>query len=137
MKVARSLALAHKRCRMSIKVLLADDSAVVRRGMRQLLAAEIEIEIVGEAADFRQTIRLMDELNPQIIVLDLHMPDGTQATLLDLKSHLKHGSRLVAISVFNDEETKTLVESLGTVPLLDKMELHQKLIPTILELASA
>jgi two-component system response regulator DevR len=121
---------------MSIKVLLADDSEIVRRGMRDLLRSQPEIELVGEAADFRQTIRMMNELNPQIIVLDLHMPGGKDATLLDVKSHLKHDSRLLAISVFNDEDTKTLVESLGTVPLLDKIELGQKLIPTIMQLVS-
>lgn len=53
-----------------------------------------------------------------------------------MKSHLKHDSRLLAISVFNDEDTKALVESLGTVPLLDKMELGQKLIPTVMQLVS-
>jgi two-component system, NarL family, response regulator DevR len=121
---------------MSIKVLLADDSEIVRRGMRDLLHSQPEIELVGEAADFRQTIRMMNELNPQVIVLDLHMPDGTEATLLDVKSHMRHDSRLLAISVFDDEDTKKLVESLGTVPLLDKMELSQKLIPTIMQLAS-
>jgi DNA-binding NarL/FixJ family response regulator len=121
---------------MSIKVLVADDSEIVRRGIRDLLRSQPEIELVGEAADYRQTIRMMNELNPQVIVLDLHMPDGTEATLLDVKSHLKHDSRLLAISIFNDEHTKTLVESLGTVPLLDKMELGHKLIPTIMQLVS-
>ena len=121
---------------MSIRVLLADDSEIVRRGMRQLLAAEIEIEIVGEAADFRQTICMMNELNPQVIVLDLHMPDGTEETIQRVKSNLNHDSRLLAISIWNDENTKALVESLGAVPLLDKMELGHKLIPTIVQLVS-
>jgi two-component system response regulator DevR len=122
---------------MSIKVLVADDSDVVRRGMRDLLSSYPEIELVGEAANYRQTIRMMNELNPQVIVLDLHMPDGTEATLLDVKSHLKHDSRLVAISLWDDQDTKTLVaKSLGTVPLLDKMELGHKLIPTIMQLVS-
>ena len=122
---------------MTIKVLLADDSAVVRRGMCQLLAAEIQIEIVGEAADFRQTFRMMNELNPQVVVLDLQMPDGTEATIRRVNSQLNHGSRLLAIYLSNDEDTKALIASLGTVPLLDKMELFQKLIPTIMLLVSA
>jgi hypothetical protein len=42
----------------------------------------------------------------------------------------------LAISIWNDEDTKALVESLGTVPLLEKMELCQKLIPTIMQLVS-
>jgi chemotaxis response regulator CheB len=121
---------------MSIKVLLADDSEIVRRVIRDLLRSQPEIELVGEAVDFHQTIRMMNELNPQFIVLDLHMPDGTDETILHVKSHLNHDSRLLAIAIWNDEDTKALVESLGTVPLLDKMELCQKLIPTIMQLVS-
>lgn len=64
------------------------------------------------------------------------MPDGTDETILRVKSHLNHDSRLLAISIWNDEDTKALVESLGTVPLLEKMELCQKLIPTIMQLVS-
>jgi len=122
---------------MSIKVLLADDSEIVRRAIRALLRSQPEIELVGEAADFRKTIQMMSELNPEIIVLDLHMPKGTEATLLDVKSHLNHGSRLLAMSVSNDDETKALAESVSTFPLLDKTELSNKLIPTIMQLVSS
>ena len=125
-----------RRQSMPIKVLLADDSEIVRRGIRALLRSQPEIELVGEASDFRQTIRMMKELKPQVIVLDLHMPDGTEAMLLDVKSHLNHDSRVLAMSVANDPETKSLAESLGTFPLLDKMELGDKLIPTIIQLVS-
>ena len=121
---------------MPIKVLLADDSDLVRRGIRSLLSSQPEIELVGEAADFRETIRMMKELKPQVIVLDLHMPDGTEATLLDVKSHLNHDSRVLPMSLSNDPETKALAESLGTFPLFDKMELGDKLIPTIIQLVS-
>lgn len=121
---------------MSITVLLADDSEIVRRVIRDLLRSEPEIELIGEAANFRQTIRVMNESNPQVIVLDLHMPDETEVTPLDVKSHLNHDSRLLAISIWKDENTKALVESLGTVPLLDKMELGDKLVPTIMDLVS-
>jgi chemotaxis response regulator CheB len=54
---------------MSIKVLLADDSEIVRRVIRDLLRSQPEIELVGEAVDFHQTIRMMNELNPQVFVL--------------------------------------------------------------------
>jgi DNA-binding NarL/FixJ family response regulator len=108
----------------------------VRRGIRDLLCSHPEIELVGEAADFRETIQMMKELNPQVVVLDLHMPDGTEETVLRVKSNLNHDSRLLAISIWNDENTKALVESLGAVPLLDKMELGHKLIPTIVQLVS-
>ena len=121
---------------MSIKVLLADDSEIVRRSIRALLRGQPEIELVGEAADFRQTIRMMNDLNPQVIVMDLHMPDGTETSLLDVKANLSHGSRLLAMSVSNDEETKALAETVSTFPLLDKTQLSDKLIPAIMCLLS-
>ena len=119
---------------MSIKILLADDSAIVCRGIRQLLAGQTEIEIVAEAANFAQTIQLANDVKPQVIVLDLHMPDETNVTPQGLKSHLNHDSRLLAISFSNDEETKVLAESFGAAALLDKTELASTLIPTILQL---
>ncbi len=60
---------------LSITVLLAADSELVRRGIRQLLATQSEIEIVAEAADFAQTIQLANDLKPRLIVMDLHMPE--------------------------------------------------------------
>jgi two-component system response regulator DevR len=119
---------------ISIKVLLADDSEIVRRGIRQLLSAETEIEIVGEAANFAQTIQIVSDVKPEVIVLDLHMPDETNFSPQVFKSHLNRGSRLLAISLSNDEEAKTLAESLGASVLLDKMDLANTLIPTILQL---
>jgi two-component system response regulator DevR len=117
-----------------IKVLVADDSKIVRRGIRQLLSGQTEITIVGEAADFAQTIQMASDLEPRVIVLDLHMPDGSAITLEEVKSRLNHGSRVLAISVWNDENTKKLAENLGAAVLLDKMDLGSGLVPTIMQL---
>jgi two-component system response regulator DevR len=120
-----------------IKILLADDSEIVRRGIRQLLAAQSEIEIVGEAADFAQTIRMTSELNPQVVVLDLHMPDEYKITPQEVKSRLNHGLQVLGISIWNDEHSKELAECLGVAVLLDKMNLADTLIPTIMQLERA
>jgi DNA-binding NarL/FixJ family response regulator len=119
---------------MPIKVLLADDKEIMRRAIRSLLQAQSGVEVVGEAADLAQTMQMANDLKPQVIVMDLHMPNETKVTPLDVKSHLNHGSRLVAISIWNDGQTKALAESYGAASLLDKMELGKKLIPTIMQL---
>jgi len=120
---------------MSIKILLADDSEIVRRGIRQLLlSAETEIEIVGEAADFAQTIQMVSDVKPEVIVLDLHMPGETNFSPQAVKSRLTRGSRLLAISLSNDEEAKALSEGFGAVVLLDKIDLARTLIPAIVQL---
>jgi DNA-binding NarL/FixJ family response regulator len=119
---------------MSIKILLADDSEIVRRGIRQLLSAETEIEIVGEAADFAQTIQTVSDVKPEVIVLDLHMPGETNFSPQAVKSRLTHGLRLLTISLSNDEEAKALSKGFGAVVLLDKIDLASTLIPAIAQL---
>ena len=119
---------------MSIKILLADDSEIVRRGIRQLVVTQTEIQIVAEAANFAQTIQMANDLKPQVIVMDLHMPDEFNVTPQDMKSLRNHGSQLLAISLWNDEDAKELAESFGATILLDKMDLANTLIPTIMQL---
>jgi two-component system, NarL family, nitrate/nitrite response regulator NarL len=118
-----------------IKVLVADDSDIVRRAIRQLLQQHPEIELVGEAANFSETIRMAADLKPQVVVMDLHMDDG-KFTPVEVMSHLNaFTSRIVAISIWNDEKAKELAESLGAVAFLDKMDLSDNLIPTIQKFA--
>jgi two-component system response regulator DevR len=119
----------------SIKILVADDSEIVRRGIRQLLSAQTQIAIVGEAASFVQTIQMASDLEPRVIVMDLHMPDENAITPQEVKSRLSYDFRVLGMSVWNDEETKELAENLGAAVLLDKMDLASTLIPTIMQLS--
>jgi len=97
---------------MTITVLLADDSEIIRKGIASLLKGDPEIELVGERVGFAQTIRLAANLRPQVIVLDVHMSDEHTLTQAQLKSGLK-GSRLLALSVWNDDETKYCAKAIG------------------------
>ncbi len=60
---------------MAIRVFLADDHAVVRDGLRLLLEAQGDISVVGEAADGRQTVRQIRQLCPDVVVMDIAMPE--------------------------------------------------------------
>jgi len=70
-----------------IKLLFADDHEIVREGLRSLLKAHRDWEIVGEAADGRQAVALVKELKPDIVILDISMPllNGLEATRQILK----------------------------------------------------
>jgi DNA-binding NarL/FixJ family response regulator len=115
------------------KMLIADDSEIVRRGIRQILSSQNEFEIVGEAQDFVKTSRLIRELNPDVVVLDVHMPGEITFLSNEFKSQLR-GSRLLAISIWADEQTRQLAYALGAVALLQKANLGATLIPTIMEM---
>ena len=64
-----------------IRVLITDDHAIVRRGIKALLATESEIDVVGEAGDGQQAVELADRLRPDVILMDMVMPkmDGIEA----------------------------------------------------------
>jgi DNA-binding NarL/FixJ family response regulator len=121
---------------MPIKVLVADDSDIVRRAIRQLFQEHPEIELVGEATGFEETIQMANDLKPQVVLMDVYMNRDNGDSLTDIVSKLNAcTSPIVAISIFNDEQTKKLAESFGAVTLLDKMELSDILIPTIQKFA--
>lgn len=71
----------------NLRLLLADDHEIVRKGLRSVLEAQKDCEVVGEAADGRQAIALVKELNPDIVILDISKPllNGLEATRQILK----------------------------------------------------
>ena len=117
---------------MPITVLLTDDEEAVRRSIRRLLDSDPEIHTVGEAVDIQQTIQRVVELKPQVVVLDLRIADNSSVNPQEIKSQLNVlGSRLIAISFWDDTCTRALAESLGAATLLDKLTLATELIPAI------
>jgi DNA-binding NarL/FixJ family response regulator len=89
---------------LSIRVLLADDHGVVRKGLRFLLERHANMEIVGEAADGREAVRLAESLNPEVVVIDIAMPllNGIEATAQMVKRNPDLG--VIILSMHSDED---------------------------------
>jgi two-component system response regulator NreC len=87
---------------MKVKVLIADDHQIVREGLRAMLETEPWIEVVGEAEEGRTTLRLARELAPDVIIMDLAMPDlnGIEATRQIVAEFPK--VKVIALSMHND-----------------------------------
>jgi DNA-binding NarL/FixJ family response regulator len=122
---------------MCIKVLLADDTVVMRNAIRTLLGGEPEIELVAEAENFAQSLSLTRKFKPHVVILDLHMPDSSNLTPMNVSEVLRaYEAAVLAISVWHDEDTWALARSYGAAALLNKMRLGQELIPAVMKLGS-
>lgn len=96
----------------TIRVLLAEDHVVVRQGTRQLLEREPDFEIVGEAGDGEEAVRLAKELKPDVIIMDVAMPklSGIEATR-QIKAVLPAVSVLVLTGYDYDEYIFSMLEA--------------------------
>jgi two-component system response regulator NreC len=94
-----------------ITIVLADDHHIVRQGLRALLEAESDFSVVGEAGDGLEALRLADQLNPNVLVLDLMMPglNGLEVA----RQMTKHApqTRIVVLSMYSNEAY--VLEALG------------------------
>lgn len=90
---------------MSIRVLLADDQTLVRGGFRMILGAEPDIDVVGEAGDGAEAVVLARELDPDVVLMDVRMPnlDGIVATRQIIDGS-KHPPRVLVLTTFDLDE---------------------------------
>jgi len=116
-----------------IKVFLADDHTVVRQGLRALLVAEGDIEIVGEAENGRQAVTLVKKLVPDVAVIDIAMPqlNGLEATRQITRT--VPSTKVLILSSYSDDEYVQQLTEAGAAGYLIKQTAANDLLKAIRE----
>jgi CheY-like chemotaxis protein/anti-sigma regulatory factor (Ser/Thr protein kinase) len=106
---------------VKIRVLLVDDHVMVRQGLRTVLESYSDIEVVGEARDGLEAVELAEDLTPEVIIMDINMPNmnGIEATV-GIKSR-NPGMKIVGLSVNADGDNEEAMLRAGAETLLSKV----------------
>ncbi len=115
---------------MSIRLLVCDDHEVIRTGLATLLAGT-DIEIVGEAATGKETLDQAAKTKPDVILLDIRMPDGDGLTTLDKLRDLVPESRVVMLSTYDNPTYIARAVALGASDYVLKGSARSDIIDTI------
>ena len=121
---------------MTIRVLVADDQSMVRAGFRMLLADERDIEVVAEAENGREAVEKTARFNPDVILMDIRMPelDGLQATRRILAED--NGARILILTTFDLDEYVYEALSAGASGFVLKDDSPEQLLAAIRTVAA-
>jgi DNA-binding NarL/FixJ family response regulator len=114
-----------------VRILIAEDQALVRRGTAVLLAMESDMEVVGQACDGIEAVEMATRLRPEIVLMDLHMPrQGGVAATREITRALP-GTQVLVLTTLNDDDTVFEAVRAGAHGYLLKDVTEQELLETI------
>ncbi len=116
---------------MTIRLLLVDDQALFREGLRILLSVHDDLDIAGEAGNGKEAVELAADLKPDVILMDLRMPvlDGVEATRLVRQEHPQ--TAVIVLTTFDDDENVFEALRAGAAGYLLKDVSSEKLVEAI------
>ena len=114
-----------------LRVFLADDHTIVREGLKLLLEAQSDLTVVGEAADGRETVRLVKEIRPDVVVMDLKLPGmgGLEAIRRILRRD--PGARILVFSMYEEALFAERAMQAGAVGYITKSSAPEVLIEAV------
>src|SRR3970040_1934021 len=115
----------------SIRILIADDHAIFRDGLRKLLSSEEDITIVGEASNGNEAIRILTKLKPDILLLDLRMPDKDGLAVLEEVNFDSLPTRVIVLTATEDDREVVRAVRMGARGIVLKDSATDLLIKSI------
>jgi DNA-binding NarL/FixJ family response regulator len=114
-----------------IRVFLVDDHQVLRDGLRMLLDSESDVEVIGEASDGQQALILIEDLSPDVVVMDLGLPDISGIDVTKQLQERRIGGRVVVLSMHTKKEFVLKAIEAGAAGYVPKSSTHVSLLDAI------
>jgi DNA-binding NarL/FixJ family response regulator len=114
-----------------IRILVAEDQALVRRGTSMLLSMEPDMEVVGQACDGVEAVAMAAQLHPDLVLMDLHMPRQSGVAATREITRTLPGTQVLVLTTLNDDETVFEAVRAGALGYLLKDASEQELLDTI------
>jgi DNA-binding NarL/FixJ family response regulator len=115
-----------------LRVLIVDDTAIVRAVVRRTLEMDARFKVVGEATNGREAIGLTDEHQPDVVLLDLAMPEMDGLEALPHIITAAPAARVIVLSAFSPDQMAAQAIAAGACAYLEKNRLARELVPGIL-----
>ena len=117
--------------RKKIRLVIADDHPIVRDGLKKLLALEDDLEVVGEAGDGREVLERVQELEPDVLLLDLRMPNLDGLSALQALQQSNRNTKVIVLTASEDKNEFVQAMKLGTSGIVLKQTATELLIKSI------
>jgi two-component system response regulator NreC len=116
---------------VKIRVLLADDHAILRSGLRLLINTQPDMDVVGETGDYEDTLRATRELQPDVLTLDISMPQGDCAQVIETIVREIPATRVLVLTMHDDDAYFRLVMAAGAFGYVVKTAADVELLDAI------
>ena len=114
-----------------IRVVLADDHPIVRDGLRKLLTLEDDIEVVGEASDGREVVHVVQETQPDVVILDLRMPHMDGLAALQALQQIEKKAKVIVLTASEDKNEFVQAMKLGCSGIVLKQTAPELIVKSI------
>jgi DNA-binding NarL/FixJ family response regulator len=114
-----------------IRVVLADDHPIVRDGLKKLLSLEEDIEVVGEASDGREVLQIVQDKEPDVVILDLRMPNLDGLSALQALQQLNKKAKVIILTASEDKNEFVQAMKLGCSGIVLKQTAPELIVKSI------
>ena len=135
MPTAKTSSRSRAKDKKKIRIVIADDHAIFRDGLKKLLSLERDLDVIGEAEDGQQPVELVKKLQPDILLLDLKMPVMNGLAALEQIHDRVKTTRVIVLTASEQEEEVVEAVRLGTAGVVRKQSATEMLIKSLRKVA--